>query len=75
MTGQFDTDPFDGFAFINGKLIDKEACQMTDQELADFCEQGAWRRNAYRSDDMAFAEAALRGTLILRRTGEKGDGR
>ena len=65
-------DLFDGFACINGQLIDKDCCQMTDAELADFCEQGAWRRNAYRSDDMAYAEAAFRGYLILKAGAEEG---
>lgn len=61
-----DGDPFDGFACISGQLIDKDSCQMNDQELTDFCEQGAWRRNAYTHDWRAFAEAAMRGTHILK---------
>ncbi|HZR56338.1 MAG TPA: hypothetical protein VFA74_05665 [Terriglobales bacterium] len=63
-------DPFDNFACINGELIDKSCAEMTDQELADFIEQGAWRRNAFRSDDSAEVEAALRGFNSLRKAQE-----
>lgn len=57
-------DEYDGFACINGQLIDKACRDMTDAELADFIEQGAWRRNAYRADPSAEWEAEQRGRII-----------
>lgn len=62
----FTNDPYDGYACINDELVNKTCAEMTDEELAAFIEQGAWRRNAYRSDESAEHEAARRGNIALR---------
>ena len=62
-----DNDEREGFACINGELVDKDCSEMSDEELAAFMGQGAWRRNSIRPDGMAEAEATLRGTKILKR--------
>jgi hypothetical protein len=49
-----------GLACISGKHVDKTCAEMTDRELADFLEQGAWRTNRQESDVTAYEEAARR---------------
>jgi len=65
------TTTWDGYACINGELVNKACAEMTDQELTAFIEQGAWRRNAYRSDPSAEYEAERRGKKILDAEGSK----
>lgn len=42
------------------ELPTKPCSEMTNLELAEFIEQGAWRTNARSIDESAYQEAALR---------------
>lgn len=42
------------------KLPIRPCYEMTDVELAEFIEQGAWRENSTCSDESAYQEAAKR---------------
>ncbi|MCU1305136.1 MAG: hypothetical protein JWQ87_5420 [Candidatus Sulfotelmatobacter sp.] len=41
-------------------LPTKACAEMTNVELADFIEQGAWREDAHEADATAYMEAAKR---------------
>jgi hypothetical protein len=48
-----------GWACINGKFVNKSAADMSNAELSDWIEQGAWRHGG-GSDWNASVEAAKR---------------
>lgn len=49
-----------GQACIGGKLVDKTCAEMSNQELADFVTEGAWRSDKSAPDQTAYQEAAKR---------------
>jgi hypothetical protein len=53
-----------GLACINGETVDKRCAEMSNEELADFIDQGAWRTCA-GSDESAYQEAAKRLRRIV----------